>query len=317
MSSSLGLSSLYTITVQPGTSGSPSANAAVPPCPRLQTSHLSSAHCVCPPSAPFAPSLGVFLNLLLLPLTRSGLFNAMLEVSEPEALSYYTLSRFILLILSISKNPTSNYNPLSRSLDSLLCDVTTFPPGKAFFFPMTRTLAAASSFPSGRAYPSLKFSHPLLSSLDPYPDNVGVNISLNHSASLSFINVYAPLFVLFDGYENRFLFPLGIPLHSGRLQLLSLLWDSKGTSDLRGEEVFDWVIFFDLIPLNDLNTSTLLHRSSGSRSSSDISFAPSSPAPGRYFRTWALITYHSTNCTSFYALQLQRTAPSFNYQKAR
>ena len=33
-----------------------------------------------------------------------------------------------------------------------------------------------------------------LSSLDPYSDYVGVNISLNNSSSLSFLNVYAPLF---------------------------------------------------------------------------------------------------------------------------
>ena len=51
------------------------------------------------------------------------------------------------------------------------------------------------------------------------------------------------------------------------------LWDSKGTSDPRGEEVFNWVISSDLLPLNDPDISTLLHRSSP-----DISFAPSSLA---------------------------------------
>ena len=53
------------------------------------------------------------------------------------------------------------------------------------------------------------------------------------------------------------------------------LWDSRGTSDPREEEVFDWVISSDLLPLNDPDTPTLLHRSSGSRSFPDISFAPS------------------------------------------
>ena len=55
-------------------------------------------------------------------------------------------------------------------------------------------------------------------------------------------------------------------------------WDSRGISDPRGEEAFDWVISSDLLPLNDPDTPTLLHRSSGSRSSPDISFAPSSLA---------------------------------------
>ena len=56
------------------------------------------------------------------------------------------------------------------------------------------------------------------------------------------------------------------------------LWDSRGTSDLRGEKVFDWVICSDLLLLTDHDTATLLHRSSGSHSSPDISFAPSSLA---------------------------------------
>ena len=56
------------------------------------------------------------------------------------------------------------------------------------------------------------------------------------------------------------------------------LWDSRGTSDPRGEEVFDWVISSDLLPLNKPDTPTLLHRSSGSRSSPDISFSPSTLA---------------------------------------
>ena len=57
-----------------------------------------------------------------------------------------------------------------------------------------------------------------------------------------------------------------------------LLWDSRGTSDPRGEEVFDWVISSDLLPLNEPETPTLLHRSSPV-----ISFASSFPflAPGR------------------------------------
>ena len=57
-----------------------------------------------------------------------------------------------------------------------------------------------------------------------------------------------------------------------------LLWDSRGTSDACGEEVFNWVISSDLLPLNDRDTPRLLHRSSGSRSSPDIFFAPSSLA---------------------------------------
>ena len=38
------------------------------------------------------------------------------------------------------------------------------------------------------------------------------------------------------------------------------LWDSKGTSDSLGEEIFDWVIFSDLLLLNEPDIPTLLYR---------------------------------------------------------
>ena len=56
------------------------------------------------------------------------------------------------------------------------------------------------------------------------------------------------------------------------------LWDSRGTSNLHCEEVFDWVISSELLPLYDPDIPTLLHCSSGSRCFPGISFAPSSLA---------------------------------------
>ena len=53
-----------------------------------------------------------------------------------------------------------------------------------------------------------------------------------------------------------------------------LLLDSKGTTDPHGGEVFDWVIFSDPFPLNDLETPTLFHCSSGSCFSPNTSLAP-------------------------------------------
>ena len=67
-----------------------------------------------------------------------------------------------------------------------------------------------------------------LSSLDPYSDYVGVNISLNKSSSVSFLNVYAPppYSLLPNRWQNRFLLSLSSSflqksLHSGGLQLPS------------------------------------------------------------------------------------------------
>ena len=69
-------------------------------------------------------------------------------------------------------------------------------------------------------------------------------------------------------FNNRNLFILG------DFNCHHPLWRSKGTSDSRVEEIFNWVISSKLLPLNDLYIPTLFHRSSGSRSSPNISFAP-------------------------------------------
>ena len=100
-------------------------------------------------------------------LTPSGLFNGMLGVSEPGALNCYSLFRLIPLTLFVSRNLTLICRPLSGFVDSLLCDLIASTPGLVFFLLMSQTLAAASSFSSGRAYPSLSFLPSLFLRLTP------------------------------------------------------------------------------------------------------------------------------------------------------
>ena len=134
----------------------------------------------------------------------------------------------------------------------------------------------------GLSFSELSISY--LSLLDPYSDYVGINISLNNSSSLSFFNVYAlPICSSpTDGRTDSFspsILPSSRNLFIlGDFNCCHPLLDLRVTSDSRGEEVFDWVISSDLHPLNDTDTPTLLHHSSGSHSSPDISFAPSSLA---------------------------------------
>ena len=99
------------------------------------------------------------------------------------------------------------------------------------------------------------------------------------------------------------------------------LWDSSGTSDSRGEEVFNWVICSDLLLLNDPDTPNLLHHSSGSRSSPDISFAPSSLALSC---SWVMLQdLGSDHLPILLSVPLfpvfcpNERPPSFNFQKAR
>ena len=106
---------------------------------------------------------------------------------------------------------------------------------------------------------------------------------------------------------------------------ISIAITPSGTQEVlptpTGEEVFDWVISSDLLPLNDLNTPTLFHRSSGSRSSPDISFAPSTLA---FSCSWEVLQdLGSDHLPILLSIPLSpvfrpnERPPSFNFQKAR
>ena len=99
------------------------------------------------------------------------------------ALNYYTLFRLIVLTVFVSRNLTLIHLPLSRSLDSLLCNRTLSRSG-TLSPPIPCMLAVVLSFS--------KLSISSLSLLEFYSDYVGVNISLNNSFSVPFFNIYAP-----------------------------------------------------------------------------------------------------------------------------
>ena len=98
------------------------------------------------------------------------------------------------------------------------------------------------------------------------------------------------------------------------------LWDSRVTTDPCEEKVFDWVISSDLLPLNDPDTPTLLHRSSGSHSSPDISFAPSSLALSCSWEVLQDLGFNHLPILLSIPLSLafcpNKRLPSLNFQKA-
>ena len=159
---------MCTSTVQSSPS---SANEALPPHSRLQTSYPPSTHSVSSPSAPLPPFLALgcpsTLPASFPTLTFSGFSNGMLEVFEPEALNYFTFFRPLLLTLSVFRNPILTPLPLFGFLVSLLCILIAPTPGLAFSHQMPRTLRAVLSFSSGRAYLSLNFLPPLFARLSP------------------------------------------------------------------------------------------------------------------------------------------------------
>ena len=112
-----------------------------------------------------------------------------------------------------------------------------------------------------------------------------------------------------DGWHNRLLFLLQKSLHTGGPQLPSPPLGLKRCFRPPREEVFDWVISSDLLPLNDPDTPTLLHRSSP-----DLSFASS----------WEVLQdLGSDHLPILLSVPLSpvfgpnERPPSFNFQKAR
>ena len=94
----------------------------------------------------------------------------------------------------------------------------------------------------------------------------------------------------------------------------------KSYFEPRGKEILDWVISSDLLSLNAPDTPTLLHRSSGSRSSPDIFFASSSFALSC---SWEVLQdLGSDHLPIFLSIPLSpdfrpnERPPFFNFQKA-
>ena len=166
-----------------------------------------------------------------------------------------------------------------------------------------------------------------ISALDPYSDYVGVNVFLKDSSPISFLNVYAPPIRSSptDTRPNTFS-PSILPAYTnlfilGDFNCHHPFWDAKGTPDRRGEEMYDWILSSDLLPLNDPDSPTLLHRSSGSRSSPDVTLVPSSLALSCSWEVQKdLGSDHVPILTSIPLAPLSSSnerAPAFNFEKAR
>ena len=220
-------SGTYTSTVE---SGLPSANAALLPHPRLQTSYPPSAHLISP--SPALPPSSLAPGYTSAPPASSPPPDS-LRVLQWNAGSLRARSTELLHFLS------------SHPVDLICIQESNLNSSSSFRIPgfsvlrSDRTHSRSGILSSDASHASggvvifvrqgLSFSElstTSLSLLDPYSDYVGVNISLNKSSSVSFLNVYAPYSLLPNGWQNRFFLSLNSSLlqkslHSGGLQLPS------------------------------------------------------------------------------------------------
>ena len=185
-------SDMYTFTVQ---SSPASANAALSPHPRLQTSYPPSAHSISSPSAPSPPSLA------------PGFSSAPPAPTPPDSLRVLQWNAGGLR----ARSTELLHFLLSHPVDLICIQESNFNSSSYFWVPgfsalhSDRTHSRSGILSSDAAHAgggvvifvrqglySSELSTSSLSSLDPDSDYVGVNISLNNSSLVSFLNVYAP-----------------------------------------------------------------------------------------------------------------------------
>ena len=295
---SLDSSGMSTSTVQ---SGPPSTDAALMRHPRLQTSYPPSAHSISPSSACSPPSLAPGRpsmppasspppdSLRVLQWNAGGLRARSTE------LLYFLSSHPVDLICIQESNLNSSSSFQIPGFSALHSDCTHSRSGILSPDAMHASGGVVIFVRQGLSFSELSTSS--FSLLDPYSDYVGVNISLNNSSSVSFLNVYAPPICSSPTDGRTDSFSSSILSSSRNLFILRDFncyhshWDSKGTSNPRGEEVFDWFISSDLLP-----SMTLTHPLF---SIAPLAVAPLLTshllllllpflAPGRCFRTWVL-----------------------------
>ena len=309
-------SGMYTSTVQ---SGLPSTDAALTRHPRLQTSYPPSAHSISPSSAPSPPSLALGRpsmppasspppdSLRVLQWNAGGLRARSTE------LLHFLSSHPVDLICIQESNLNSSSSFRIPGFSALRFDRTH---SRSGIFSPDATHASGSVVIFVRQGLSFsELSTTSLSSLDPYSNYVGVNISLNNSSSVSFLNVYAPLFAP----PQRMAEPIpSLPQFFPPPEISSFWGTSIAITPSGTQEVLPTPVGRKYSTGSSLVTSspsmTLTHPLF---SIATLAVAPplTSPlllllllflAPGRCFRTWVLTIYQF-----FYlSLSLRSFAPT-------
>ena len=191
---SLDSSNTYTSTVE----SAPPANAALLPHPRLQTSYSPSAHLISSSPSLSPPSLAPGYtsappasspppdSLRVLQWNAGG-FRA-----RSTELLHFLSSHSVDLICIQESNLNSSSSFRIPGFSVLRSDCTHSRSGILFSDATHASGGVVIFVRQGLSFSELSTTS--LSSLDPYSGYVGVNISLNKSSSVSFLNVYAPLF---------------------------------------------------------------------------------------------------------------------------
>ena len=131
---------------------------------------------------------------------------------------------------------------------------------------------------TGLSYTSL--STQSLSSLDPSSNYLAIAVKIKGAPPIHLFNVYV-LPIRSSSSDSRpksfspFLLPSSPTTYIfGDFNSHHSSWDSHSPEDQSGKDLFDWLLSSDLLPLNNPEHHTLLHRATGNRSSPDLSLFP-------------------------------------------
>ena len=124
-----------------------------------------------------------------------------------------------------------------------------------------------------------------LSSQDPYSDYTCVKVLFSNHSPPQFLNLYSPpIRSTPSDSRTKTFYPDILPNSPdtfilGDFNAHHPTWDRLIPSNPPGNDLFRWITSSSLEIVNNPASPTLLHHSSGSRSSPDISLAPASLAP--------------------------------------
>ena len=173
-------SDMYTSTVQ---SGPPAANTALSPHPHIQTSYIPSAHYISSPSTPSPQSLAPAISSMLPASSPSDSLRVLqwnaggLRARSTELLHF--LSSHPANLICIQESNLNSSSSFQIPGVSVLCSDRTHSRSGIFSPDTMHTSSGVVIFiRQGLSFSELSISS--LSSLDPYSDYVGINISLNN-----------------------------------------------------------------------------------------------------------------------------------------
>ena len=140
-----------------------------------------------------------------------------------------------------------------------------------------------------------------LSSLDPSSDYLAITVKIKRASPIHLFNVYVPPIRSSFDYRPKSFSPFLLPSSPttyifGDFNSHHSSWDSHSPENQSGKELFDWLLSSDLLPINNPEHYTLLHRATGNRSYPDLSLIHSqiaSKCTYRLFQTSVQIIFLS------------------------